>query len=220
MADEQPITNGDATPTPNGEGTSKQTRGRGPDKRPRKKRGPVPQVEEFRSKLACYVADLLGRGANSHEAAAVIKRAYAESSLFGKECSPPTTAAIIARAREIIVERTGRSRSEHVADAFAFYSQVVRDPETSTSEKLRARGAIDSLLGLHGAAPEDSGDPGPISIVERVVRSREEVGLLQRASRINAWAPLMAYLERLEAAAKDRPHGTIDGKPPVRNLPD
>jgi hypothetical protein len=227
MPDEQP-TNGDATPTAeataapagNGEGMSKQTRTRGPDRKPRKRRGPVPQIEEFRSKLAHYVADLLGRGANAHEAAAVVRRAYAESALFGKECSPPTTAAVIAMARTIIIERTGRSREEHLRDSFAFYTQIVRDPETSTSEKLRARAALDSLLGLHGAGPgpEGGGEPEPVRITEMVVRTRADVDLIRRAERINGLHLVEECLERLEAAARDRPHGTLDGRPPTSTI--
>jgi hypothetical protein len=164
-------------------------------------------VAEFRERLACYVADLLGRGGNAHEAAVAIRRSYAESALYGRECSPPTTAAIIARAREIIVERTGAPREEHLRDAFAFYTGVIRNPETSTSEKLRARAQLDFLLDLRRAAPEAEPEPDPVRIRELVVRSRLDVDIVRRAIRVGVLEKLLDWLTQCEEAVAARGNG-------------
>jgi hypothetical protein len=54
----------------------------------------------------------------------------------------------MSRARKYILERTGRDKDEHVAQAYTFYESIMRDPEASRGEKMAAQRDIRQLLGL------------------------------------------------------------------------
>jgi hypothetical protein len=192
---------------------------RGPDLQPRKKRGFDTQAkEDFRAALAQHTADMLARGGTSSEAVHVIKRAYAQSELFGTECARSTAEDIIRRARAVLVERTGKSAQEHLTDAVGFYTQILRDPQGGVWEKLAARKQLDTLLDLHRVGAVTETRAGPVEVREVVIRTRSQASALQRASKINAMGLVEEYLTKLEEAAATRPFGTIDGKPPTSTI--
>ncbi|HEV3023438.1 MAG TPA: hypothetical protein VGX76_13280 [Pirellulales bacterium] len=54
----------------------------------------------------------------------------------------------IARAREKILEGTGKPKDEHRAEALAFYETLKTSPESPVVAKIKAQERIDKLLGL------------------------------------------------------------------------
>jgi hypothetical protein len=54
----------------------------------------------------------------------------------------------ISRAREYLIEQSGRSREEFVSEAVGFYEGVLRDPEAILRDKFMAQAALRELLGL------------------------------------------------------------------------
>jgi hypothetical protein len=204
---DEPLKNGDgatatAEATTNGEQAPPRRRGK--DRRPRKKRGAPPAVEEFRARLAAYIADLLGRGGHPHEAAQAIRTAYLQSPLYQREPSAPTVASIIAKARELLREKSGRTRQEHLLDAYGLYQAVIRDPTSSVGQKLQARTRLDALFDLGGAAPEAPGSPEAVQIRELVVRSRLDVDIVRRATKAGVLDRLLTWLTECEKVVEAR----------------
>jgi hypothetical protein len=74
----------------------------------------------------------------------VIKRRLAKR--YG--VNPRTCETYLARARELIVQASGRARPEWRAESLAFYESVIADRLASTRDKVKARERIDKLLGL------------------------------------------------------------------------
>jgi hypothetical protein len=86
------------------------------------------------------VADMLVRRIHKHQ----IKRALEDKYGLGARQAE----VYISRAREYLVERTNRPKDEHIAEAFAFYESIIRDPEAVTADRMRAQDALRQLLGL------------------------------------------------------------------------
>jgi hypothetical protein len=156
-----------------------------------------------------YAARLLARRAYKHEVIRLLRDHYG--------VSRRTCERILARARTLLIAFSGKSRDEHRDDALAWYVSVQRDPDASLETKMVSQARIDKLLGLegpvrlaHGQDPD--APPQQVDLVERVVRKREDVSLLERAHRIGGLALVEEYLRRLEAAAATRPNGTLNGE--------
>ena len=65
--------------------------------------------------------------------------------------------SLLREARGQLLERLGRARDEHRAEALAHYQAVLASAEASTRDKLHARRRIDQLLGLE---PPRAGNNG------------------------------------------------------------
>jgi len=66
-----------------------------------------------------------------------------------------TAQKCVARARQRILEKTLKSKSDHKIDALAFYDQILRNKEATVREKILAQERIDKLLGLESPARQD-----------------------------------------------------------------
>ena len=73
-----------------------------------------------------------------------VKRAVAER--FG--LSPRTVERYLRRAREKMVESTGKPADALRAEALAVYQTIIDDPEAENRDRIKARERIDKLLGL------------------------------------------------------------------------
>ncbi len=65
--------------------------------------------------------------------------------------------SILREARGQLLERLGRARDEHRAEALAHYQAVLASAEASTRDKLHARRRIDQLLGLEPSRTASNG---------------------------------------------------------------
>lgn len=54
----------------------------------------------------------------------------------------------IGRARQLIIEATGKSKQEHIADSYSFYIDVQANDKLPVASRLRARENIDKLFAL------------------------------------------------------------------------
>ena len=61
------------------------------------------------------------------------------------------TAEYIARARKRIIAETKKTREEHINDAYHTFVSLIRDPRSTSADKIAANNGIIKLLGL--AAP-------------------------------------------------------------------
>lgn len=124
-----------------------------------------------------YAVRLLGRGAYKHEIISLIKKRFS-SPHEGKDLSSRTCENILARAREELTARTGRSRDEHREESVAFWESIIRDPDASLAEMMHARTRLEVLLGLQAPLEHRHGQSdsaGPVQQVrEVVVRTRQE----------------------------------------------
>jgi len=123
------------------------------------------------------VADALarGRGCHKHEAVALVKRLYAGSPLFGRPCYSRTAMTLLRRARDLLIERAGSSREEQRMLSFAFYESIIRDPEASLTQKMKARTRLDRLLGLvprQPRRPVRQADTAPAGVPATLVVTR------------------------------------------------
>lgn len=84
--------------------------------------------------------------------------------------SARTIEDVLSLAREEISQEFGRPKVEHQEDAMEFYKSVIRDPNASHKDKIRAQEGIDRLLGLSAqfkSTVELSGPDGqPIQVAE------------------------------------------------------
>jgi hypothetical protein len=87
-----------------------------------------------------YTVHLLSRYAYKGEIKRLLKQRFGISA---RSCE-----RYLARARELLRERTGADLDEHRALSLGFYESVIRDPATTTREQLLAQKRIDKLLGL------------------------------------------------------------------------
>src|SRR5690242_6202438 len=87
-----------------------------------------------------YTVHLLSRSLRKGEVKHLLRVRYGVSAR--------TCERLLARARARLREQTGASPDEHRADAFAFYTSVIRDPDASLRDKLLAQKRIDKLLGV------------------------------------------------------------------------
>ena len=99
----------------------------------------------------------------------------------------------VARARERILQMTGKPRAEHVADSYEFYRKVQADPKEKCIVRLKARERIDKLLGLETPQRRElSGAGGQLE---------PDIGIEQ--SRANLLAIIDAELKRRELEPGD-----------------
>jgi hypothetical protein len=156
-----------------------------------------------------FAARMLSRRAYKHEVIRLLKDQYG--------CSRRTCERILARARALLVALSDKSRDEHRDDALAWYVSVQRDPDASLETKMVSQARINRLLGLEGPVRVGLGQdpdapPQQVELVERVVRKRDDVTLLERAHKIGGLHLVEEYLRRLETAAATRPNGTLNGE--------
>jgi hypothetical protein len=85
-----------------------------------------------------------------------------------------------------MLEETGKSREQHVADSYSIYTRIVEKTK-SEQTKLKARARIDKLLGLDAPKRHEISGPdaGPITSevhVKEALRSLsdEELRMLKR----------------------------------------
>lgn len=83
-----------------------------------------------------------------------------------EDVSTVTIERIITDARVKVRESAGITKEDGQTDAIAFYQKVLRDPNASNIDKLRARERIDKLLGLENK----TGQIADAEEVARVVR--------------------------------------------------
>jgi hypothetical protein len=145
-----------------------------------------------------YACRVLGRRGYKHELFALLRNRYG--------ISTRTCERVLARAREVMAQRAGKNRVEHRVDALSFYESVVRDPESTTAEKLHAQSRIDKLLGLEapqrvGIGGDPEAGPQQIQVTETIVRDRRdlrELNLVERATRLGALEKLVAWIDEAE----------------------
>lgn len=61
---------------------------------------------------------------------------------------PRSVEPYLRRAREEMIRITGKSKEEHRADSYYFYTSILSKPDASDRDKLRARECIDKLLAI------------------------------------------------------------------------
>lgn len=83
---------------------------------------------------------LLAEGNRKHVIKKVLKQAYGVSAA--------TCERYLRRARDLILEETGKPASEHRADAFAFYETLKADKSLPAIVRLKAQERVDKLLAL------------------------------------------------------------------------
>lgn len=64
------------------------------------------------------------------------------------DIAPRTVMTYLKYAKDRLIELTGRSREEHIQDAYGFYLSILKDKNNSTMARLKAAERIDKLLGL------------------------------------------------------------------------
>lgn len=74
----------------------------------------------------------------------------------------------VARARERILQETGKPKAEHVADSYEFYRMMQVDADKDI-DKIKARERIDKLLGLETPQRYEHSGPGESPIEVRDV---------------------------------------------------
>jgi len=123
------------------------------------------------------VAQLLARRLHRHEIKKVMRGKFG---VGGRQ-----TETYISRARELLIDRTGRSRDDHFSEAFCFYEGVLRDPGADIKDKFAAQAELNKLLGLYApfkVAPTNIAGTAPAEIVTRAVKdlSTEELEVLSK----------------------------------------
>jgi hypothetical protein len=97
-----------------------------------------PTEQELEERIV-VTSRALCRGLTKHE----IKRAITSQYRVGWR----TVETYLSRARALLIEESGRTRQQLVAEAFGFYNSVLSS-NASTADKIRARERIDRLFGL------------------------------------------------------------------------
>lgn len=64
------------------------------------------------------------------------------------QIKPRSAERYMARARARLRQEIGKSKEDLRVDSFAYYQSVLRDPEATIFNKLKARQRIDKLLGV------------------------------------------------------------------------
>lgn len=64
----------------------------------------------------------------------------------------------LALARRAMSAAAGRSRDEHVAEAYAFYGSLIADRHAKDADRLKAQERIEKLLGLDPASAGESAE--------------------------------------------------------------
>src|SRR5581483_10506979 len=96
-----------------------------PTPSPQRRKGRTSAVElEARIEFTAF---LLSRKANKSAIKQQLNR------LYGVDFH--TAERYLSRAREILVERTGRPKEDHVVDAYSFYTSVIQNPRSTELEK-------------------------------------------------------------------------------------
>lgn len=88
-----------------------------------------------------YVRELLAKGHHDGE----IRKLTAQK--FG--CAPRTVHRYLTTVRGNIREETGRDVTEMRGDSLEFYRGILTNPNASVRDKIRAREAMDKILGLN-----------------------------------------------------------------------
>lgn len=81
--------------------------------------------------------------------------------------SPTEVDRYVERARLKLRERFQRSRPDAILESLATYESVVRDPNASIMERMKAQGAIDKLLGLYEVANDQQDPDLPDGLIRR-----------------------------------------------------
>lgn len=87
-------------------------------------------------------AECLAQRMHKHQ----IKRHLEE--LLGFKYSAATHEKLLGRAKKIIIERSARPRSEHLALAIEFWEKLMADPEATKRDKMKCQRELQELLGL------------------------------------------------------------------------
>ncbi len=96
--------------------------------------------EDHRESIVVFTQRLLEDRHNRSEIENIVGRHF--------RIKPVTVCKYLTKARKRLVEQTGKPKEEHIQDAYAFYVSVVRDKKQAMSDRLKAAGRIDKLLGL------------------------------------------------------------------------
>lgn len=97
------------------------------------------QKKEERVSMA---TNLLGRLYTKGQVVAQLKERFRFSARSAEN--------IITAAKSRIRTATEKTTTELVSEAFDYYRQILQDPQTEQREKIRAREALDKLLGIQG----------------------------------------------------------------------
>lgn len=87
------------------------------------------------------------RRLHKHAIKALLRQQFA---LSARSCE-----RVLARARERILERTGKPKDEHRMDSLMFYDSIIRDSAAQIRYKILAQERIDKLLGLEAPAKQN-----------------------------------------------------------------
>jgi len=112
--------------------------------------------EEFLGRIL-VLAKKLSSGAKKRELKAAGMKQW--------KVSARTMETYLSRAREMLLEETGKTRQEHIAEAYWHYQSVIEDPKTTTREKLEARAGIRELLGLDAPTRIDAQVSGGVIVL-------------------------------------------------------
>ena len=131
-------------------------------------RGLRPTRDELEERIT-FTSTLLARRLYKGEIKAILKKKYG---VTARSCE-----RYLARARQRLIRRTGRSAEVHRGESVGFYESIIRNPESTLREKMSAQERIDFILGLGSAMYVVKGDkdsPLSVEVVEVVVTSRAE----------------------------------------------
>lgn len=134
-----------------------------------------------------FVRNMLASGFSKGEIKTVTKATYGiKSSTVGR---------YVSRARERMLQETGKQKAEHVADSYEFYRKIQANPDEKSIVRLKARERIDKLLGLETPQRRElsgaGGQPEP----------EPDIGIEQR--RANLLAIIDGELKRRELEPGD-----------------
>ncbi len=138
-------------------------------KRPKKRKGPGNPGKKATQKEVeeriVGVAQMLARRLQVRQIKAFL---FTQFDLGGRMAEE-----YISRGREYLIEQSNRPSEQFVSEAVGFYEEVIRNPESSISDRMNAQAALRQMLGLDkpfklaGTTP-DGEDSAPL-IAEKAV---------------------------------------------------
>ena len=98
--------------------------------------------EELRERRLSLAVDLLS---SLHSKGEVVAQLKQEFQISARACE-----RIITPAKARILANTEKELSEHINEAYGFYRRMIKDSTIDVRERIRAREALDKLLGIQG----------------------------------------------------------------------
>lgn len=115
---------------------------------------PIP--EDVRDDVVDLLVDAISQKWHKSQMKTAIRECFK-----GSEFADPSTATIerlISEARAELRNRLGVDRGDEKLNAIAVYEAVIRDPNATHGERIKAQERIDKILGLENKGGADDAD--------------------------------------------------------------